>query len=133
MRKSEALTHWRNLPDNSNPMPHFEPIPYKSEGRSFGACGVRIDGSPEFVDAVLSCLKPLLAAESITTRLELTRKPIEPMPGKPCHKAVSGAEVCYVRRHRRGGEGAMYQALVRGGLKGERFTADERAELGMVG
>lgn len=114
MRKSDALVHWRNLPENADPMPHFDPIPYKSEGRSFGACGIRIDGSPAFIDAVLSRLKPLLAAEGIDTRLELTRKRIEPMPGKPCHKAVPDAEVCYIRRHCRGNEGAMMQAFLAG-------------------
>lgn len=110
MLKGEALNRWRELPENLDPMPHFDPIPYKSEGRSFGACGVRIDGSPEFIDAVLSRLKPLLAAEGVRTRLELTRKRVEPMPGKPCHKAVDNAEVCYIRRHVRGAEGAMMLA-----------------------
>ena len=110
MRKSQALTHWKALPENADPMPHFDPIPYKAEGRSYGACGVRIDGSPEFIDAVLSRLKPLMQAENGRTRLELSRKPIVPMPGKPCHKMSTGAEVCYIRRHERGGEAQIMNA-----------------------
>lgn len=105
MRKKEALNHWRSLdPTVSDPMRHFEPIPYGSEGSSYGACGIRIDGSPEFIDAVLSKLQSLLAAEGRNTRLELTRQPLKPRPGRPCHKAVPNAEVCYIRRHVRGSE-----------------------------
>lgn len=114
MTKAETLAHWRNLPDDADPMPHFVPIPYKSQGSSYGACGVRIDGSPEFVDAVLSRLKPLLAAEGIGTRLELSRSPVKARPGRPLDKAVADAEVCYIRRHVRGAEGAMMAAYIAG-------------------
>ena len=74
MTKKEALNHWRSLPAALNPMEHMEAIPYKTRGSRYGACGVRIDGSPEFVDAVLSCLKSMLAGESVHTRLELARR-----------------------------------------------------------
>ena len=112
MTKEQALDHWRRLPEGADPMPYFDPIPYKSEGSSYGACGVRIDGSPEFIDAVLSRLKPLMAAEGVETRLELSRAPVKPRPGRPLDKAVDGAEVCYVRRHVRGAEGAIMQAYI---------------------
>lgn len=114
MTKAEALAHWRSLPTGQDPMPHFKAIPYKSSGSSYGACGVRIDGSPEFIDAVLSCLKPLLAAENCHTRLELTYQAVEASPGRPLHKAVAKPHVCYIRRHERGREGQIYQSIING-------------------
>ena len=111
MKKSETLDRWRNLAPNADPLPHFAPIPYKSEGSSYGACGVRIDGSPAFVEAVLSNLKSLLSAENHVTRLELSRKRIEPTADRPCPKMARNAEVCYVRCHVRGNQGAMASAF----------------------
>lgn len=105
--KQEQLEHWRNLPENQNPMAHMTEIPYKSTGSSFGACGVRIDGNPAFVDAVLSCLKPLLDGENAITRLELARRPVDAVleiGGESKHfgKRDAGSEVCYIRLHERG-------------------------------
>ena len=111
MKKAEALEQWRNLPEDLPVLAHFEPIAYKSTGSSYGACGVRIDGSPEFVDAVLSRLKDLIDAENHVTRLELSRKAVEARPGRPLEKAVNGAEVCYIRCHVRGRQGAMASAF----------------------
>ena len=64
MKKSEAMSRWRELPANQNPLPLMDVIPYQSEGSRYGACGVRIDGSPEFIDAVLSCLKAAICETS---------------------------------------------------------------------
>lgn len=114
MKKDEALKHWKGLPDNLAILPHFEPIPYKAEGSSYGACGVRIDGSPEFIDAVMSRLKDLIDAENCVTRLELSRKTVEARPGRPLHKAATRAEVCYIRCHQRGREGAILQSFIAG-------------------
>jgi len=112
MKKSETLARWQGLPPNQDPLEHMTPIPYKSEGSRYGACGVRIDGNPRFVDAVLSCLKPLLDGENQVTRLELARNPVTPtleINGQQKHfqNADDSAEVCYVRLHVRGMEGAM--------------------------
>lgn len=110
MKKADALKLWSGLPDNLPALPHFRPIAYKSVGSSYGACGVRIDGSPEFVDAILSRLKELIAAENHVTRLELSRQPVKARPGRPLDKAVANAEVCYIRCHMRGSEGSMMSA-----------------------
>lgn len=111
--KAEQLVHWRNLEPNQNPLPHMWPIPYKTRGSRYGACGIRIDGTPDFIDAVLSNLKPLLDGEGITTRLELARHVVDGSGiGKVLDNAVPQAEVCYIRLHKRGHEGAMYQAIV---------------------
>lgn len=103
MKKCDLLHHWRGLPENMDPMPHFEPVPYKSTGSTYGACGVRIDGTPEFIDAVLSRLKPLLQGECADTRLALTRRPAS-SDFKATPNSVDRGEVCYIRLHERGHE-----------------------------
>jgi hypothetical protein len=86
-------------------------IPYKAKGSKYGACGVRIDGSPEFIDAVLSHLKPMIRGEGINTRLELGRTQVD---GSNLGKSFgySQGEVCYIRLHERGDEGKMLQAYM---------------------
>ena len=112
MRKAEALAHWRNLQEGQDPLPVMRAIPYRAEGSSYGACGVRIDGNPAFVDAVLSCLKGLLAGENTVTRLELSRQPVDGNGfGKTFGKADADAEVCYIRLHERGREARMVAAF----------------------
>lgn len=119
MRKEQAMQHWESLKENQPIMPHFDFIPYKAKGSRYGACGIRIDGNPAFVDAVLSHLKECLAGEGISTRLELSRsqvhKPTNAALGKTFENADSDAEVCYIRLHQRGSEGEIYQAYVQGG------------------
>ena len=105
MRKAEALEHWRALPDGAPIIPHMKPIPYKSEGSTYGACGIRIDGNPAFVDAVLGRLKDMLVGENTVTRLGLCRRPVTG-DFKPCHNRDEGSEVCYIRLHMRGPQSA---------------------------
>ena len=107
MKKSETLAHWKALEANQNPLPHMTPIPYKAEGSTYGACGVRIDGNPAFVDAVLSCLKGLIDGENGLTRLTLARSVVDGSGlGKRLANKDADAEVCYIRLHQRGKEGA---------------------------
>jgi hypothetical protein len=68
MKKDESLKRWRALPQGQDPLPHFQPIPYKTSGSRYGCCGIRIDGNPEFIDAVLSNLKTLLDGEGTANR-----------------------------------------------------------------
>jgi len=90
-----------------DPLRHMTAIPYKSKGSRYGACGVRIDGNPQFIDAVLSCLKSLIAGENHLTRLELSRNRVDGSGlGKDLPNADDGAECCYIRLHVRGDEGA---------------------------
>ena len=112
MRKHESLQHWRGLPDGQNPLAVMRPIPYRTRGSRYGCDGVRIDGSPQFIDAVLSCLKALIDGENNVTRLELARHPVEPREGfKAGQNATEGAEVCYVRLHMRSREGSHASAF----------------------
>ena len=100
------------MPENAPILKHFEPIQYKAKGSTYGACGIRIDGTPEFVDAVLSHLKELIAGENHLTRLTLARNVVDGSGiGKALNNAVSGAECCYIRLHVRGHEGSMVSAL----------------------
>ncbi len=108
MKKSETLHQWQNMPDRQPMLKHMNPIPYKARGSTYGACGIRIDGTPEFVEAVLSNLKELIAGENHVTRLALARNVVDGSGiGKELPNAENKAEVCYIRLHVRGNEGAM--------------------------
>jgi len=111
MRKAETLERWKGLPENQDPLPHMAPIPYQQKGSKYGACGIRIDGTPEFVDAVMSNLKSLIAGENTVTRLELSRNPASTDFKPAVNAAGQNAEVCYIRLHMRGSEGSIISAI----------------------
>lgn len=105
MEKKEALRRWQNLTPDQHILPHFTPIAADARGSTFGACGIRISGNPEFIDAVLSRLKDLLAAEAGSTRLNLSRQPVKPVTinsgdsvvDKKWNNADTDAETCYIQ------------------------------------
>ncbi len=110
--KAATLAAWRNLAPNAPILPHFEPVQYKARGSRYGACGIRIDGSPAFIDAVLSRLKDLIAGENAQTRLELARRPVDGSGiGKALPNAGLAAECCYIRLHTRGHEAQAMNAI----------------------
>jgi len=112
MKKEHALKHWAALPDNMEILPHFTAIPYKASGSKYGTCGIRIDGNPEFIDAVLSRLKDLIDGENHETRLGLARNPVDGSKlGKAFSNQEEGAECCYIRLHERGHEGKIASAI----------------------
>lgn len=108
--KASSLDHWKTL-EPANPLKHMTPIAYKSTGSRYGACGIRIDGNPEFIDAILSHLKDLINGENHLTRLELARSEVKPVMGKGFANADKGAECCYIRLHMRGHEGQIASAV----------------------
>ena len=115
----------REMPDNLPILGKMDPIPYKTTGSRYGACGIRIDGNPEFIDAVLSHLKELLDGENHLTRLELARNHVDGSGiGKVLPNAGVGAECCYIRLHQRGGEGQIASGIFSRELDGatERFV-----------
>ena len=113
--KADALTHWRALPDGQ--ALRMTPIPYKTEGSKYGYDGIRIDGTRAFIDSVLSRLKPLLAGENDSTRLELNyTETADRETGRP-----TGQWVCYVRTHARGRDAQFANAIIPG------FTWDRPA------
>lgn len=105
MEKKEALRRWQNLEPNQPIIPHFTPIAADARGSTFGACGIRISGNPEFIDAVLSRLKDLLACEAGSTRLTLSRQPVKTVAitqgdsvvEKQWKNADTDAETCYIQ------------------------------------
>jgi len=115
MLKSEAMAQWRSMEPGRDPLQSMTPIPYKARGSRYGACGIRIDGNPQFVEAVLSNLKSLIEGENHVTRLELARREVERVEingeSKSFDNADTGAEVCYIRLHMRGGEGAIASGI----------------------
>ena len=129
--KDSVLRHWQGLADGLPILPHMRPIPYKAEGSTYGACGIRIDGNPAFIDAVLSRLKDLIAGEAIETRLGLSRNPVN-TGFKACLNADTEAECCYIRLHQRGTEGMMLQAFCAGAREyrdaGEKLIAEALQE-----
>ena len=114
-KKIESMRLWQNLEEGLNPLKHMTPIPYKANGSRYGACGIRIDGNPKFIDAVLSNLKHVLDGENQVTRLELARSTVKPTKINGAEKNFQnsdmGAEVCYIRLHMRGHEGSMVQSF----------------------
>lgn len=114
--KDEALAHWRNVEPGQNPLPLMNAIPYRAAGSKYGACGVRIDGTPEFVDAVLSNLKELINGENGKTRLELCRRSVGPVEINGQRKGFAnreeGSEVCYIRLHERGRESQIMHIML---------------------
>ena len=111
MIKADAMARWKRTPADLPILEHVTPIPYKAEGSRYGAGGIRIDGTPEFVDAVLSRLKDLLSCENDRTRLELARSEVKPRTiageTKTFANACDRAETCYIRVHARGRESTM--------------------------
>lgn len=124
MKKEQMLVHWKELPDNAPILPHFTPLE-KPKGSTFGACGIRIDGNPAFVDAVLSRIKDVLAGENHVTRLACSYN--DAITGfKEAPNAEPYAVVCYVRLHMRGHEGAIASAVFDRHLAGN-MAAYEKA------
>ena len=105
MKKHETLNHWQSLPANQTMLDKMLAIPYKAKGSTYGTCGIRIDGTPEFIDAVLSNLKELLGGENNCYRLGLARNFVDGSKlGKAFENRENDAECCYIRLHERGRE-----------------------------
>jgi hypothetical protein len=101
MRKKDILSHWRGLAHNQPIKPAV--VPYEHEGTTYAQDGIRLTGSPEFIDAVLSRLKDLLAFESLTTRLQVTYQESKDRETG----LLLGSYNCYVQVHERGAEAKL--------------------------
>ncbi len=125
MTKAQTLQAWRSLEPRQNPLALMVPIPAKTTGSRYGCCGVRIDGTPQFIDAVLSNLQGLIDGENNVTRLELARNKVTCKPGyKAGQNASEGAESCYIRLHMRTRQGSHVSAFFDRDLHGasERYA-----------
>ncbi len=98
MQKAEFIRHWHGIEANRPIRPR--PVPYKHEGSTYEMDGIRVTGSADFVDSVLSRLKDLIACENGRTRLQVSYQPTkERETGLP--SALDSVN-CYIQVHRRG-------------------------------
>jgi hypothetical protein len=109
MRKAQFLNHWKTIEPNQNVTP--SPVPYKHRGSTYDQDGIRITGTTEFIDSVLSRLTDLLEAENCDTRLQVVYK--------QSTDRKTGLELdsynCYVQVHERGAEAkAMNHIAMKG-------------------
>ncbi len=107
MLKEDILRRWESLPRNLPLI--MEAVPYKHRGTTYAEAGIRLTGSVEFIDSVLSRLKDLLEYENDDTRLQLVYKESQDKEtGAPL-----GSWNCYIQVHERGQEAQMMNAIAR--------------------
>ena len=105
MKKKEILDHWRKLKRKRPLRPKV--IPYKHKGSTFDEDGVRICGSAQFIDAVLSRLTEFLDFENGESRLQVSYQQAKDKDTG----ALLDSYTCYIQVHERGDEAKMANAL----------------------
>lgn len=106
--KKEFLAHWSGMKRKRALKP--TPVPYKHEGSTFDQDGIRITGSRQFIDGVLSRLTELLAFENTETRLQVNyQQASDRKTGEPLDSWT-----CYIQVHERGDEAKMVNAFASG-------------------
>ena len=108
MKKKEALKRWAGLKPNQKVNPSV--VPYKHEGSTFDQDGIRLTGSQEFIDSVLSHLKSYLELENGETRLSISYAQATDRHTKEKLDSYQ----CYVQVHERGPQAQMANAFMRG-------------------
>lgn len=99
--KDQIIATWKQLrPDTPIIM---RPVPYNHEGSTYGEDGLRITGSPQFINSVLPRLKELLQFESPTTKLSLVYRETE-SPSKSLGGGSKTSYVFYVQAKERGNQ-----------------------------
>jgi len=73
--KAQILNHWRTLQPNQPIMP--QPVPAEKAGTTYGYDGIRVTGSYQFINSVLSRFKDYLYKDSPTSRLHVILRQIE--------------------------------------------------------
>ena len=101
MKKAQILDHWHALEPRQALNPR--PVPYKHEGSTYMMDGLRITGSQQWIDSVLSRLKDLLGHENGETRLQLN---YQESKDRNTGLALDSWN-CYVQIHQRGDEARM--------------------------
>lgn len=116
LNKSTFLVHWLHLKPNQPLNP--APMRYKHSGSSYGEDGIRITGSRDFIDSVLSRIKDLIEFENDDTRLDVNYSEqcgkSKDADGRPVfHKEGTGQWVCYIKVAERGLESRMANAMLK--------------------
>jgi len=105
MRKAEFLDHFAAITPNQTLK--ISSVPYKHEGSTYAEDGIRITGSKQFIDSVLSRLTDLLTFENGQTRLQCVYK-----ESLDRHTQLPlDSWNCYLQVHERGGEAKMVNAM----------------------
>jgi len=86
------------------------PVVYKHEGSTYDEDGIRITGSKQWIDSVLSRLKGLLEYENGSTRLQVVYKQSTDRHTGELMQSYNA----YVQVHERGGEAKMMNAVISG-------------------
>lgn len=98
MRKLQFIEHWRRLVGRRLPLKPTA-VPYGHRGSTYDQCGIRITGTPEFIDSVLVRLSDLLQYENSRTRLQAAyQEAKDRVTGE-----LTGSYCCYLQVHERGG------------------------------
>jgi len=105
MKKKELLEHWQNLKRKRKLAPR--PVAYEHAGSTFDQDGIRITGSAQFIDAVLSRLTELLDFENTETRLQVS---YQQATDKDSRRPIPNSYSCYIQVHERGAEAQMVNA-----------------------
>jgi len=105
MRKAQILEHWSAIPAGQEIK--ISSVPYKHQGTTYTEDGIRLTGSQEFIDSVLSRLKDLLTHENGATRLQLNYQ--ESKDRKTGRE--TGTYNCYVQVHERGHDTQIINAM----------------------
>lgn len=96
--KPQVVQHWKDLAPGL-PMAQLRIIPRGYKGKTFSFDGLRINGSPEFIDGVLSRIKELIAYEGGDTRLSVIYK--QQVDNKT-QQAIPGSFSFYIQVKQRG-------------------------------
>jgi len=83
-KKGEIIQLWQSMKPNMPLM--MEPVPESHKGTRFNHDGIRITGSPQFINSVMSRLKDLMQFEKDQIRLDVEYRQVEaksedPRPG----------------------------------------------------
>ena len=105
MKKGDFLQHWNLIEPNQKL--NIRPIAYKHKGSTFDEDGIRILGTPEFIDAVLSRIKDLIDYENGSTRLSISHsEATDKETGRPL-----GSYEAYIQVHQRGQQAQAINAM----------------------
>ena len=103
--KADFLSYWSSI---ASDMPvKMTSVPYKHKGSTFDCDGIRLTGSKEFIESVLSRLKDLLRAENNKTRLQVN---YQQSVDRNTQQPIDGWN-CYIQVHERGREAQMVNVL----------------------
>lgn len=106
MKKDEFLQHFKSITKNQKIA--VSPVAYKHEGSTYAEDGIRITGSREFIDSILSRLTDLLQYENGNTRLQVVYKESQ---DRETGRSLNSWN-CYLQVHERGGEAKIMNAYV---------------------